>query len=87
LLSKVEEFVNDLFFSLKSLLSPPQPARLRTFFGAAFGSFKKYAPHFLNSAFGGTEPNEAPPKVLVRTRAEIPWKMSQFWYEFNQYLC
>gem|GEM_PF-4298121 len=41
---------------------------LRTFFGAAFASFKKYAAHFLNSAFGETEPNEAPPKVLVITR-------------------
>ena len=41
----------------------------RTLFGAAFASFKKYAAHFLNSACGGTEPNEAPPKVLVKNRA------------------
>jgi|GEM_PF-5581560 len=32
----------------------------RTCAGAVFGSFKKYAVHFLNSAFGGTEPNKAP---------------------------
>jgi len=41
-------------------VSPPQPAGLRTRAGAVFGSFKKYASHFLNSAFGGTEPNKAP---------------------------
>jgi hypothetical protein len=51
---------------INSLNSPPQPARLRTFFGAAFASFEKYATHFSNSAFGGTEPNEAPPNVLVK---------------------
>ena len=38
---------------------------LRTCFVAAFDSFKKYATHFLNPAFGGTESKEAPTQVLV----------------------
>jgi hypothetical protein len=33
---------------------------LRTCAGALFASFKKYAAHFLNHAFGVTEPNNAP---------------------------
>ncbi|MEO6128808.1 MAG: hypothetical protein ABIP30_10715 [Ferruginibacter sp.] len=33
---------------------------LRTCTGAAFTSFKKYATHFLNSDYVGTEPKEAP---------------------------
>ena len=42
------------------LHSPPQPAGLRTCAGAAFASFEKYAAHFSNPDFVGTEPNEAP---------------------------
>ena len=34
---------------------------LRTCTGAAFASFKKYASHFLNSDFVGTEPKPAWP--------------------------
>ena len=41
------------------MLSPPQPAGLRTCDGALFASFKKYAAHFLNSDFVGTEPKNA----------------------------
>jgi hypothetical protein len=33
---------------------------LRTCTGAAFASLKKFASHFFNSSFGGTEPKEAP---------------------------
>ena len=36
------------------------PAGLRTCVGALFASFKKYAAHFLNPDFVGTEPNNAP---------------------------
>ncbi len=33
--------------------------RLRNWNAAVFASFKKYAPHFLNHAFGVTEPKNA----------------------------
>jgi hypothetical protein len=33
---------------------------LRCIIGAAFASLKKYASHFFNSDFVGTEPKEAP---------------------------
>jgi len=46
--------------TFESNLSPPQPAWLRTCAGALFASFKKYASHFLNPAYGVTEPNNAP---------------------------
>ena len=36
-----------------------QAAWLRCLNSAAFASLKKYASHFFNSAFGGTEPKEA----------------------------
>jgi hypothetical protein len=44
------------------LLSPPLPAGQRTFARAAFASFEKLSPeaNFSNTAFGGTEPKEAP---------------------------
>ncbi len=43
--------------------SPPHPAGVRNCNGATFASFKKYASHFLNPDFVGTEPKEAPNAV------------------------
>jgi len=37
----------------------PQAGGPRCCTAAAFASLKKYAAHFFNSAFGGTEPKEA----------------------------
>ena len=37
----------------------PQAGGLRYCIAAAFASLKKYALHFFNPAFGGTEPKEA----------------------------
>ena len=41
----------------------------RTFFSAAFASFDPDMIVGTNSAYGGTEPNEAPPKVLVKVQS------------------
>jgi hypothetical protein len=37
----------------------PQPGGVRYCNAATFASFKKFASHFLNPAFGVTEPKEA----------------------------
>jgi hypothetical protein len=52
--------------AIKFLAFASTAGRLRTCSAAAFASFKKYAAHFLNPAFGMTEPKEAAPQVLVK---------------------
>ena len=45
--------------TLKCNARSAQAAWLRCLIAAAFASLKKYATHFFNPAFGGTEPKEA----------------------------
>ncbi len=49
-----------------------QATGLRCLNGAALASLKKYAAHFFNSGFAGTEPNEAPYKT---TGGKCEWKL------------
>jgi hypothetical protein len=44
------------------------PGGVRTCNGAAFAYLKKYAPHFFNTAYSGTEPKEAPNAGTDRSR-------------------
>jgi hypothetical protein len=44
-----------------------QAAWLHCLSGAAFASLKKYASHFFNSGFAGTEPKEAPYETTGRS--------------------
>ena len=56
--------------SSKFLAFASSAGGLRTCFVAAFDSFEKYAVHFSNTAFGGTEPKEAPSQVLVENSGQ-----------------
>jgi len=60
---------------------------LRTYAGALFASFKKYAAYFLNSAFGVTEPNNAPNTGTDQLNQPTKWSFQNAWLvgllEFN----
>ena len=58
---------------------------LRTCYVAAFASLKKYAAHFFNPAFGGTESKEAPTQVLVEIR-DAGYSKYQFFWEIETIL-
>ena len=45
---------------IKSVAFASTAGGLRTCVGALFASFKKFASHFLNPDYVGTEPNNAP---------------------------
>ena len=48
--------------------------RLRTCIRAPPASFEKFASHFSNPAFGGTEPAEALAQVLVKNSSQSAFK-------------